>query len=202
MIEITSHLLTLDTSSRSYDDERGAVSLNHLARRAARGSVSALRDLLRIVRPRITRVLHRQGVPHQDRDDLMNEIAFKLYTNLSGLTGPGSNIEAWLGRVARNHVHDYYERRSRGRTYTAIDVAELPSASYTVGAEHLDAEELLGSLTNRERAVFELHMQGHRHEEIGHTIGISAEHSRRILADTRSRLRKKLRTHPCMAHEE
>lgn len=126
MIEITNHSLTNDPSTRSYDDEQGAVGPNNLVRRAARGSVS---ELLRVLLPRIIRVLHRQGVPHQDRGDLMNEIAFKLYANLSGLTGPGSNLEAWLGRVARNHVHDYYERRSRGRTHTAIDVAELPSSS-------------------------------------------------------------------------
>lgn len=200
MIEITNHPLTIDTSCQSYEDEQVAVSMNHLARRAISGRVSAMRKLLRALRPRVMRVLHRQGVPHQDRGDLMNEIAFKLYANLRHLIDHDANIEAWLGQVARNQVHDYYNRRSRGNMHAAMDVEKLPSASYTVGTEQLDAEQLLGSLTDRERVVFDLHMQGHRHEEIGRMLGISPEYSRRILADARSRLRKALRTNACTVH--
>ena len=130
----------------------------------------------------------------------MSEIAIKLYVNLPRLVGLDSNVGASIGRVARNHVHDYHERRARGSTRAAVDVMHLPSSSYTVGVEHLDAAQLVGTLTSRERAVFEHHMDGHRHEEIGMMLGISAEHSRRLLADARSRLRKALQDKACATH--
>lgn len=202
MTKIANHLLTNAHSPPSYENghEPDTMSLNHLARRALRGNATALRALLRVLRPRVMRVLHRQGVPQHDRDDLMSEIAFKLHANLPHLISPDSNIEAWIGRVARNHVLDYHERRSRGRSPTAVDVVGLPSQSYTVGAEHLDAMRHFGMLTGRERTVFELHLLGYRHDEIGKEVGISAESSRRILADARARLRQELRGHACVTH--
>lgn len=200
MNKITIPRLTIGRPGRSYDGKQVAMILSHLARRAAAGSDSALSELLRHLRSRIMSVLRRQGVPRQDRGDLASEIAFKLYSNLPRLVGADSNIVAWIGRVTRNHAHDYHERQARGRSRAAVDVASLPSSSYTVGAEHLDAAQLIGTLTRRERAVFDLHMVGHRHEEIGSMLRVSADHSRRILADARFRLRKALQSKACTTH--
>lgn len=172
---------------------RADMTLDRLVRGATNGKARAFIRLILAVERRVQRVFRRQGVPERDRGDLANEALLRVCEHLRELSTPGENIEAWIGKVGRNLARDYHACAPReGETLRGC-VVEATSVTHSI-------EHVFGQVPRRAHEVFELHMLGYSHAEIGGELGMSEETSRAILAGARSRLRRALREDPPMPH--
>jgi RNA polymerase sigma-70 factor (ECF subfamily) len=171
-----------------------------LVRQAGEGNVRALETLLDRHQSRVLRVLRLVGIPAQDREDVAQEVFIRVFRHLDGFR-PGHAFQGWLYRVTVNAAHDHRtrsNRRSRGEApLEAAAGAPDPDADAARGTRQRDArralEAALGSLTERERAVFILReVEGLDTREVARALGVSTVTVRRHLGLARRRLRRVL----------
>lgn len=109
------------------------------------------------------------------------------------------SVRGWLYATARTELGDYWREQGRARTLPLADVADMPAGAPTVepdaegapGARER-ASRLLELLPERERRVLILrYLRGYTAAEVGHALGLSANHVRVLqLRALRRRLRK------------
>jgi RNA polymerase sigma factor (sigma-70 family) len=90
-----------------------------------------------------------------------------------------SNLRGWLFRVATNRLRDV--QRARGRRTRALrrlggtrlhsDPPPSPDRAVQVTDARDRAERLLGSLTDRDRAILLMREEGFTHREIAEAVG-------------------------------
>jgi hypothetical protein len=72
-------------------------------------------------------VLRHTGVPDEDADDVLQELALRLLRGGLARTSDLQSPEAWLTRVVRNAGHDFTRARKRRRT-SLLDADDLARA--------------------------------------------------------------------------
>ena len=76
----------------------------------ALSSPEAFEDIITTYESRLDRFLSRLGVSEfEDRQDLLQEIFWKVYKNLNGFDADMS-FSAWIYRIARNATYDFFRR--------------------------------------------------------------------------------------------
>jgi RNA polymerase sigma factor (sigma-70 family) len=128
--------------------------------------------------------------------EIVNDGFFKIMTNLDKYKEDFS-FKAWLRRVMVNASIDHYRRNEKH--YHNLDI------SFLKGEESLTPEvwsnfseeiilQAIQNLPASYRIVFNLHIvEGYRHEEIAHMLGITAGTSRSNLNIARTKLMRSLR---------
>jgi len=108
-----------------------------LARRAARGEVAARSELLRLLAPRITRVVRAVlGASHADREDVTQQALLAFVHAMPAFRGDCEPVHFASRIAARTAIASARRARlARGRRDDAVDVDLLSSSS----AEPLDA---------------------------------------------------------------
>ena len=148
-----------------------------LTQRAVSGDPDAFAALYDFYVEQIYRfILFRVG-NEQTAEDLTSQVFLKAWNNLSSYQIRGLPFKAWLFRIARNSVIDYY------RTYketTPLEPSALtkPDPAAEVGdqvEQQLQAEELrlaLQQLTEDQRQVLTLRfIEGLSTEEVANVMG-------------------------------
>jgi len=168
-----------------------------LAEAAQDGQVRALDLLLDRHQGKVLRVLRYLGVPHDDREDVAQEVFIRVFRHL-GSFRRGQPFGAWLYRMTVNAAHDFRSKRVRTSRDEAPWSEHLDRPADEPGpGDSLQRQELqkallaaLELLTARERAVFVLReVEGLRTAEVARTLGITGITVRRHLALARKRLR-------------
>ena len=108
----------------------------------------------------------------EDERDLFQEIVFQAWKASSNFRGD-SKFSTWLYRISLNTVLTY-NRRPR----LAISIEDLPSVSSRAAeAGNVDESEALYlamlNLSEVDRLILSLHLDGYENEEIAETVGIS-----------------------------
>jgi RNA polymerase sigma-70 factor (ECF subfamily) len=75
--------------------------------------------------------------PHQDADDILQEVFLKIHRNLDTLAAE-TRLSAWLYQITRNAIIDYYRHR--------IPVEDLPDLAIETEASDNDGRELVACL--------------------------------------------------------
>jgi RNA polymerase sigma factor (sigma-70 family) len=141
--------------------------------------------------PTVLRVC-RAVVGPDAADDAWSETflsALRAYPELP----PGSNVEAWLVRIAQRKAVDQLRAAAR----RAVPVAEPPDVPTALGLPGEDDGELwtaLAALPDKQRAAVAYHhLAGLPYAEIAALVGGSPEAARRAAADGVAALRRTYR---------
>jgi len=105
-------------------EERAAQDLN-LVHAVLAGNRGAFADLVTRYQKLVASVAWRYGVRQEEIEDVVSEVFFKVYRNLSRYR-PEHPFSTWLYRLAANHVVDHGRRRRReaGRTEMPEQLAD------------------------------------------------------------------------------
>jgi RNA polymerase sigma-70 factor (ECF subfamily) len=110
-----------------------------------------------------------------DRDDLVQEIALQVWQSLDRFRGQ-SSLDTWAYRVALNTALAWRRKaraRSKKLTQSAANIAELPGDRGSEGDVERVLERFLASLSDADRAVLLLYLDGLSNAEAAEVIGVS-----------------------------
>lgn len=103
---------------------------------------------------------------------------------------PGTNVEAWLVRVAHRKAIDITRRRRRHAVPTA-EVPEHPAVADDPGQDGREVWEAVAALPERQRLAVAYHyLGGLPHRETAELLGASHDAVRRAAADGVKALRR------------
>lgn len=126
--------------------------------------------------------------PGPDADDAWSETFLAALRAWPGLE-EGTNVEAWLVRVARRKAIDVVRARAR-RALPAEDLPERPSPHGNPGGDEYGVWRAVAALPERQRLAIAYHyLGGLPHAETAALIGGSADAVRRAAADGMRSLR-------------
>ena len=111
----------------------------------------------------------------QDRNDLVQEIALQVWQNLDRFTGR-SSLDTWAYRVALNTALAWRRKaatRTKKLTQSTANIAELPGDRGSEGDVQRVLDRFLTSLSDGDRAVLLLHLDGLSHADAAEVLGIS-----------------------------
>jgi RNA polymerase sigma-70 factor (ECF subfamily) len=117
--------------------------LARLVKRARKGDAKAFGEIYDRYHEQIyVYVLHQVGTP-ADAEDITAGVFLDVLEKIEGFTWQGSGFAAWLFRIARNDVLDFFRRRGRkSREITLTDeILELPARETVEGQAETAADE-------------------------------------------------------------
>ncbi len=140
------------------------------------------------------RICLRYSRSEEEAIEILNDGFYKIMTNLDKFT-PGLSFNGWLRRIMVNASIDYFRRNEKH--YHTVDISYLKNEASTPEVwSQFSEEEILKvvqELPASYRMVFNLYViEGYKHDEIAHQLGISAGTSRSNLNIARIKLMKAL----------
>ncbi len=175
------------------DSENMKIDLIH---RLQIGEKKACKELYEMFKDRIYSTSVRFLKNFQDAEDASQEIFLKIFRNITRFRGE-SSLNTWIYRIAVNTCMD----RLKSRSYTdkEDDIFELGDKTSILSKEYLPGNDLniieneIQKLPERCRIVFILHaIEGFKHDEISHILGISTGTSKSQYFNAKNMLRKSL----------
>jgi RNA polymerase sigma-70 factor, ECF subfamily len=177
-----------------------------LIRAAQQGDQQAFEQLVRLYDQSVLRLATNLLRSPEDANDIYQEAFLRVYKNLNTFRFDCS-FHTWLYRIVSNLCLDALRRRKVRREESSLvetnegfrdrmDLVEEPRAD-SDPERHLASQqvrekiqEVLGALTPRERAVFEMrHYQGMRLRTIGEVMGTSEEAAKNCLFRATQKMR-------------
>ncbi len=95
-------------------------NLKELVKRVQEGDVEAFGKIYDLLLDRVYRFFYFRVSSKEDAEDLAEGIFMKIWENLKKYNDVGVPFEAWVFRIARNQMTDYYRTR---KTNVSIDEA-------------------------------------------------------------------------------
>jgi len=113
----------------------------------------------------------------QDREDLINDITLELWKSFKNFNGD-SKISTWIYRVALNISMNYKRKKKNDTLFQSINDFKKED-THTWLLEQNDSSELeaiydcINELTEINKAIILLYLDGNSHDEISEIIGVS-----------------------------
>ena len=150
----------------------------------------------RLYRSSVDRIhtLARRMVGEDVADDLTQEVFIRAWEKLGTFRGE-ARFGTWLHRLAVNHILSRRATIARRRANQVPGEHELDSARERPSTPGLrvDFEAAMERLPEGAREIFVLYdVEGYRHDEIAHMLGVSVGTSKSQLHRARMMLRKHL----------
>ncbi|MEQ8712678.1 MAG: sigma-70 family RNA polymerase sigma factor [Cyclobacteriaceae bacterium] len=138
----------------------------------------------------------RYSRTYEEAVEILNDGFIKIFGKLDKYT-PGLSFKGWLRRVMINSAIDYYRRNEKH--YHNLDISHAHyEPSQESALDQLSEQEIITAIQQLPpsyRMVFNLFaIEGYKHEEIGHKLGISVGTSKSNLAIARNKLKRILIT--------
>lgn len=180
-----------------------------LIRAAQQGDQRAFEQLVRLYDQQVLRLATNLLRSPEDANDIYQEAFLRVYKNLHTFRFDCS-FHTWLYRIVSNLCLDALRKRKVRREESPVvetgegvldrmDSFEEPRAdsdpqrSFESKQVRAKIQEVLGGLTPRERAVFEMrHYQGMRLRTIGEVMGTSEEAAKNCLFRATQKMRAAL----------
>jgi len=111
----------------------------------------------------------------QDREDLVNDIAYEMWKALPNFKGK-SKVSTWIYRVALNTAMNYRNnsRKKRGFLQDAIGFYPDEPSTETDSSPQVELlYDCIAELDEFSKAIILLYLEGYRHDEIAEITGIS-----------------------------
>lgn len=130
----------------------------------------------------------------QDREDLINDITFELWKSFKHFKGE-SKVSTWIYRVALNTSMNYKRKNKNGTLLSSFnDLKEKDIGSWLSNEDNSSELEILyrciHELSEINKAIILLYLDGNSHDEISEIMGISKTN-----VGTRiSRIKEQIRT--------
>ena len=189
------------------------ASFQQLMSRAKQGDELAMAELVKQYEPEVRMVASvRLGGflrPHLDSVDLVQSVHKSLMLGLRrnqfDISSPEKLIALALTMVRRKVAKKWRKMRRQQRLESSGSSANLPdmlaslvspdSDPAALTAQRAEIEEIFSKLSESERRLIELRMDGHSTVEVARKLGLDAD----VLRVNLSRLRKRLRDTGAMA---
>lgn len=164
----------------------------------AKNNSQAFAELYDLYFPKVYAFVAAKIKSRDDAEDITGDIFVKILENLQSYEWRGLPFGAWVFRIARNALNDYYNKS--GRTSTA-DIEELKmikddeektSPHKQAAQEELATavKKVLGDLPERDLSVIQLKFFGQlTNREIVHVTGISESNVAVIIYRTLRRIK-------------
>ena len=112
---------------------------------------------------------------YQDREDLINDIAFEMWKALPGFEGK-AKISTWIYRVALNTAMNYKRKAKKNRVFiqSAIEIQNIELPDEIDYKPQIDLlYDCIAELDEFSKAIILLYLDGFKHDEIAEITGIS-----------------------------
>jgi RNA polymerase sigma-70 factor, ECF subfamily len=203
--------LTIQREAALADNLSGMAGADEATwiRAAQQGDQDAFEQLVRAYDQNVLRLAMNLLRSLDDAHDVYQEAFLRVYKNLHSFRFD-CTFHTWLYRIVTNLCLDHLRKRKvRREESTVIETAEGPKDRIQTVAEESPEgdpqralmsrqlsqriQEVLGSLTPRERMVFELrHYQGLRLKSIGEVLGTTEEAAKNCLFRATQKMRHAL----------
>lgn len=169
--------------------------LQILAQRAQSGHVDSFGKIYDLLVEKIYRfIFFRIGV-REETEDLTEEVFFKVYQKIQSYRNEGVPFEAWIFKIARNQIIDYYRTKkdlSSLDDHFEIEDPGLTPEEYT--EKTISQEEMLEALKKIPDSYQELiilkFIEGKDNEEISHILDKPIAHIRVLQSRSLKALKK------------
>ncbi len=135
----------------------GKINLEEVLEKARRLDEIALATLTEKYYPVIFRYFHYRAKTKEDAEDLAGEVFVRVIGSIETQKG---DFLAWLFRIAKNLIIDYYRKRGKAKEISLDQMAIEPlPAAYKYEKDTLDKEDikkLLNLLTDEQKEVITL----------------------------------------------
>lgn len=114
----------------------------------------------------------------EERKDLCQEIIYQAWKARESFRGE-AKFSTWLYRIALNTVFSIKRKTNRVEYHESYTAGIIPAVSESA-SERLEVQALFAairSLTETDRALISLHLDGYSNTEIASIMGISANHA-------------------------
>ena len=113
----------------------------------------------------------------QDREDLMNDIAFEFWKSFKKFNG-GSKIATWIYRVALNTSMNFKRKKKKDSSFLFFqDFKKVDIFPWLIEQDNSSESEILytciDELNEINKAIILLYLDGNSHDEIAEIMGIS-----------------------------
>jgi len=180
-----------------------------LVRAAQRGDAGAFDELVRAHDHNVLRMAYNLLRSEEDARDIYQEAFLRVYRNLPNFRFD-SSFSTWLYRIVSNLCLDQLRKRKvrheeaatfEGQSGEVDRMQFIPEERADVDPERRfesaqvgsRIQEVLGSLSPRERLVFEMrHYQGMRLKAIGQSLGVTEEAAKNCLFRATQKMRSAL----------
>ena len=135
---------------------------NELLKRAIDGDVDAYGQLYEIHAQAIFRFIYSHVSNRLDAEDLTEEVFMRVWRSLPGFKDRGAPFVAYLFRVARNAVIDFYRRNKYDAQETSLEDITVkdrqpePGEATLHKMEHEEVREVMTQLRDEYRTVLVL----------------------------------------------
>jgi RNA polymerase sigma factor (sigma-70 family) len=140
---------------------------------------SRLTEIFRREQGRLRSFVRRRVADEGDAEDILQDVFYEL-VEANWLTRPVEQVSAWLFRVARNRIIDFF-RKKRPVRLEDEGIEDLlpspdagPEAAYVRSLLWEELEQALAELPEEQRAVFIAHeIDGRSFKELAQETGVS-----------------------------
>ena len=182
------------------DDYKNPDDLDDILEKARGMDEGAIGQLVKHYYPSVLRYLTYRARNREDAEDLTSDVFVRMVGSIKNQTG---NFPAWLFKIARNLLIDYYRKLDRQKS-SSIDEIDDDSIAVTTEdhRERFSADEIkhmLGVLTDEQAEVISLRfLSGHSLEEtaqmMNKTVGAVKLLQFRAVAGLKEHLKKDIGT--------
>ena len=129
-------------------------------------------------------------IGENDAEDLSQQTFIKLITWISCIDKMRSP-KSLVFTVAKNVLYDYIRRKQLiENAFSSVSFDELHNYSDDYDfSKDIESTDILNKLTERERKIVELKIQGYNSKEIGTKLGVSGSTIRTYLEKIRNKIR-------------
>lgn len=137
-----------------------------LVRLAQEGGAEAFGQLYERYSPAVFRFIYAHVDDRLDAEDLTEDVFVRVWRSLPGYRHQGIPFVAYVFRIARNRLIDYYRRSTRSKQDVSLEETLVgddrpdPSQLVSNGIEHQEIQTLLLELREDYRTVLTLRFMG------------------------------------------
>lgn len=164
-----------DQTSLFLKRDIGRGELAELIRGSKRGDNVALAKLCAYMYAQIYAFLYYRVAQPEDAEDLTSEVVLRMINALKRQRG---NFHAWMYRIAKNRLVDYYRQRAVRQEISLADVPQRELVGTEDFSEQVVTKEKLRKgmehLTDEQKQVIILKfIQGYNNREVAYIVGKS-----------------------------
>jgi RNA polymerase sigma factor (sigma-70 family) len=139
-----------------------------------------LSEIFRREQGRLRRFVRSRVTDEADAEDILQDVFYQLVA-ADSLLKPVDQAGAWLFRVARNRIVDFFRKKRPVQLGDDLNIEELlpsaeagPEAAYARSVLWQELEEALGELPGEQREIFIAHeIDGRSFQELAAETGVS-----------------------------
>jgi RNA polymerase sigma-70 factor (ECF subfamily) len=130
----------------------------------------------------------------EDEKDLYQEILYQVWKSLPSFEGK-SKFSTWLYRVSLNTALSFIRKIDSNGKHQTLENVDIPLEQHGLSEETTMLYQAIKQLSEVDRLLITLHLDGYSHDEIAEIAGITKNHVTVKLFRIRESLTKKLKAY-------